>query len=90
MSPAMLSTAQSSSTWPMVTPSGSATTAYWAVSGIAPPLVMAARRDPRRAFSSLLTPSRWSLAPCARPARRATPSACISTTSSNCLRGRLR
>ena len=87
MSPAMLSTAQSSSTWPMVTPSGSATTAYCAVSGMAPPLVSAAMRDPRRAFTTRFTPSRWSLAPCARPARRATPSACISTSASNSLRG---
>jgi len=52
MSPAMLSTAQSSSTWPMVIPSGSATTAYCAVSGIAPPLVSAAMREPRRALTT--------------------------------------
>ena len=78
MSPAILSMAKSSSSWPMFTPSGSAITAYCAVSGIAPPEVIAASREPRRPFTTRCTPSRCSRAPCARPARRATPSACIS------------
>ena len=51
MSPAMLSTAKSSSTVPTTPPSGSATTVNSALSGIAPPLVMAASRAPRRARS---------------------------------------
>ena len=51
-SPAMLSTAKSSSTVPTVVPSGSATTRYCAVSGIAPPEVMAASRAPRRPRSA--------------------------------------
>ena len=55
MSPAMLSTAKSSSTVPMVTPSGSATTRYCAVSGMAPPEVMAVRRAPRRPRTMWLT-----------------------------------
>ena len=48
-SPAMLSTAKSSSSEPTVMPSGSATTRYCAVSGIAPPEVIAvdARRGVR-------------------------------------------
>ena len=49
MSPARLSTAKSSSTVPTTVPSGCAITLYSAVSGIAPPLVMAASRLPRRA-----------------------------------------
>ncbi len=85
-SPAMLSTAKSSSTCPTATPSGSATTWYWAVSGMAPPPVSAAMRAPRR--------------PCTRGSRRrgggarwcgprdvAIPSESISTTASNSGRG---
>ena len=49
MSPALLSTAKSSSSVPTTIPSGSATTVNSAVSGIAPPLVIAASRLPRRA-----------------------------------------
>ncbi len=48
-SPAMLSTAKSSSTCPTATPSGSATTWYWALSGMAPPPVRAAMRAPATA-----------------------------------------
>ena len=48
MSPALLSTAKSSSSVPTTMPSGSATTVKSAVSGMAPPLVMAASRLPRR------------------------------------------
>ena len=44
MSPALLSTAKSSSSVPTTIPSGSATTVKSAVSGIAPPLVIAASR----------------------------------------------
>ena len=44
MSPALLSTAKSSSRVPTTVPSGSATTVNSAVSGIAPPLVIAASR----------------------------------------------
>ena len=51
ISPAMLSTAKSSSTVPTIAPSGSATTVNRALSGIAPPQVIAARRAPRRGRS---------------------------------------
>ena len=51
MSPRLLSTAKSSSTVPTTMPSGCATTVYRELSGIAPPLVMAASRAPRRARS---------------------------------------
>ena len=44
MSPALLSTAKSSSSVPITVPSGSATTVNKAVSGMAPPLVIAASR----------------------------------------------
>ena len=78
--------AKSSSSCPITTPSGSATTWYWAVSGMAPPLVIAARREPRRPDTVCDTPSRWRRAPTSRPALRATPSACISTSASKSLR----
>ena len=50
------------------------------------PLVMAARREPRRPETVRATPSRCRRAPTSRPALRATPSACISTTASKSLR----
>ncbi len=59
-SPARLSTAKSSSSVPTVLPSGSATTRYCAVSGMAPPEVMAASRAPRRPRTRRLTASRCS------------------------------
>ena len=59
MSPALLSTAKSSSSVPTTIPSGSATTVNRAVSGMAPPLVMAASRLPRRGRSFRFTRSRW-------------------------------
>src|SRR5271170_5613599 len=55
ISPLRLSTAKSSSTVPIIVPSGSATTVYIALSGIAPPLVIAARRLPRRPRRRWLT-----------------------------------
>src|SRR5271170_7810820 len=55
ISPLRLSTAKSSSTVPIMAPSGSATTVYIALSGIAPPLVIAARRLPRRPRRRWLT-----------------------------------
>ena len=54
MSPALLSTAKSSSTVPTTVPSGMAITVNSAVSGIAPPLVIAASRAPRRARKRLV------------------------------------
>ncbi len=59
----LLSTAKSSSSVPTTVPSGSATTVYSALSGIAPPLVMAASRAPRRARSFPFTRSRCRYAP---------------------------
>ena len=88
-SPARLSTAKSSSTCPTCTPSGSATTAYWALSGMAPPPVRAARRAPRRPAIRWWTASRCSSAP-ARPRRVAMPSESIPTTWSKAARGRSR
>ena len=58
MSPAMLSTAKSSSTVPTTAPSGCATTVYSEFSGMAPPLVIAAKRLPRRARTRPFTRSR--------------------------------
>ena len=63
MSPLKLSTAKSSSTVPTTVPSGCAITVYSALSGIAPPLVMAARRLPRRACRRPFTRSRCRYAP---------------------------
>ncbi len=81
-SPAMLSTAKSSSTVPIGVPSGSATTAYKALSGIAPPAVIAVMRLPRRPRTRPLTRSRWRYAPY-RPRFAAMPCASISMISSN-------
>ena len=58
MSPAWDSMAKSSSRVPMTVSSGRATTLSSAVSGMAPPEVMAARREPRRARRRWLTWSR--------------------------------
>ena len=63
MSPRLLSTAKSSSTVPTTTPSGSATTVYRELSGIAPPLVIAASRAPRRARNLPFTRSQCRYAP---------------------------
>ena len=80
-SPARLSTAKSSSSVPTVVPSGSATTMYCAVSGMAPPEVMAVSRAPRRARTRRLTASRCRYAP-ARPREVEMPSESVSSTAS--------
>ena len=56
-SPRMLSMAKSSLTVPTKVLSGSATTSYAALSGMAPPLVRAASRAPRRPLSRPLMAS---------------------------------
>jgi hypothetical protein len=73
--------AKSSSSVPMGVSSGSSTTWYVPVSGMAPPEVMAISREPRRGVSRRPTASRWMRAP-TRPRRVATPSASMSTTAS--------
>ena len=88
-SPATDSTAKSSSTWPTAIPSGSATTVYCELSGIAPPPVSAAMRAPRRPFTRPFTASRWSSA-VVRPGAVAIPSESMSTTASNSARARAR
>ena len=87
--PAMLSMAKSSSTCPTATPSGSATTWYSALSGMAPPPVSAAMRAPRRPRTTWCTPSRWRSAP-ERPRRVAMPSESMATIASNSRRGSAR
>ena len=89
MSPAIDSTAKSSSTVPTMVPSGEATTVNSALSGIAPPLVMAARRAPRRARTRPLMRSRWRKAP-KRPRRAEMPSESMSRIASKSSRARLR
>ena len=89
MSSRLLSTAKSSSRVPTTVPSGSATTVNNAVSGIAPPLVMAARRAPRRARNTPFTRSRCRYAPY-RPRLAAMPSDSISTIPSNVVRSKFR
>ena len=88
-SPATDSTAKSSSTCPTGSPSGSATTVYCEVSGIAPPPVSAAIRAPRRPFTRPFTASRWRSA-VVRPGEVAIPSESMSTTASNSARERAR
>ena len=56
---------------------------------MAPPLVSAARRAPRRPLSTWFTPSRCRCAP-RRPKRGANPSERAATTSSNLSRGKSR
>ena len=63
MSPPLASMAKSSSSEPTRVPSGSSTTRYWPVSGIAPPEVRAVMRARRVARSLPFTPSLWSSAP---------------------------
>ncbi len=58
MSPALLSTAKSSSSVPTTMFSGCASTVNSELSGMAPPLVMAANRAPRRARRRRFTMSR--------------------------------
>ncbi len=80
MSPGEDSTAKSSSSWPTTLPSGSAVTEKVKVSGMAPPLVSAVMRTPRRPFSRWFTRSRCRCTPL-RPRRRETPSESVSSTA---------
>ena len=89
MSPAIDSIAKSSSSEPITVPSGSFTTWYCAVSGIAPPLPIATILAARRPLSFLFTASRKIHAP-RRPRVVAIPSESIVTSSSNSVRGRSR
>ena len=80
-SPAMLSTAKSSSSVPTTVSSGSASTRNCALSGIAPPEVIAARRAPRLPRTTPCTRSRWRNAPL-RPRFVLMPSDSMSMTAS--------
>ena len=88
-SPAMLSTAKSSSSVPTTVSSGSARTRNCALSGIAPPDVIAARRAPRRPRTTPCTRSRWRNAPL-RPRLVLMPSDSMSMTASKSARVRSR
>ena len=86
-SPAMLSTAKSSSSVPTTVSSGSASTRYCALSGIAPPDVIAASRAPRRPRTTPCTRSRCRNAPL-RPRLVLMPSDSMSMTASKSARVR--